>query len=128
MSWQWSVPERTRRDGRFRRGGGAFKTATKSDLVRAVKAELGIRSEEARVIVEAVFRGIMDAVARGEKVELRGIGTFRRKPAPARWARDFGRGEPVRVAAGSRVSYRVSRRLRARLNSSASGGDGTPRP
>ena len=67
------------------------------------------------MIVDEILRGIMDAVARGEKVELRGVGTFRKRASPARWGRDFGRGERVRVPAGERIGYRVSRRLRARL-------------
>ena len=88
---------------------------TRSDLVRMVKQELGVRRGEARIIVGAIIREIMAAIARGEKVELRGIGTFRRKVSPARWGRDFGAKRALRLGAGRRVSFKVSRKLRSRL-------------
>ena len=95
--------------------GGAIPLA-KSDLVRAVRDALGLRARESRVVVERVFDTITKALMRGERVELRGIGTFRRKMSPSRWARDFTSGRPVRVSGQPRVSFRMSRTLRLALN------------
>jgi len=89
---------------------------TRSDLVGMVKKELGVRRGEARVIVGVVLDRIMAAIARGEKVELRGIGTFRSKVSPARWGRDFRTRRALRLATGRRVSFKVSRKLRNRLS------------
>ena len=92
----------------------------KSELIRAVRSELGIRLPEARVLVDAIFGEIMASLMRGEKVELRGIGTFRSKSLPSRWGRDFRAKRAVRLPPTMRVSYKISRRLRARLNAPAS--------
>lgn len=88
---------------------------TKSDLVRAVRTELTITPQEARVIVDAIFQEIITAMLGGDKVELRGIGTFRKKATPERWGRDFRLRQPLRLPAGARISYKVSRKLRARF-------------
>lgn len=94
-------------------------TITKSGLVREVKGELGLRTREARVIVEAVFGEIMAAVLRGERVELRGVGTFLVKSSRPRWARDFARRRAIRLSGGARLSFKVSRKLRGKLNAAA---------
>lgn len=95
----------------------------KSDLVQAVRGALGPRGREARLVVDRAFDAIVEAVGAGERVELRGIGTFRRKVSPPRWARDFRSGRPVRVAGAPRVSFRISRTLRAALNAASSRAD-----
>ncbi len=91
---------------------------TKSELVSAVRVELGIRPAEARVIVDTIFREIIASVVRGDKVELRGIGTFKIKALPPRWGRDFRAQRAMRLPATTRVSYKIGRQLRARLNAS----------
>jgi integration host factor subunit beta len=94
--------------------GGASALA-KSDLVRAIRHALGLRAREARLVVDRVLEAIAEAVARGDRVELRGIGTFRRRISPGRIARDFRSGRAVRVRRRSRVSFRMSRSLRGAL-------------
>ena len=91
-------------------------SVTKSELIRAVRVGLRVRPQEARIIVDTIFREIITAVLRGEKVELRGIGTFRKRASPPRWGRDFRSRRAVRLPEGVRISYKVSRKLRARLN------------
>ena len=93
----------------------------RSDLVGLVKSGLGVRRQEARVIVDAVFGGIISAIARGETVELRGVGTFRRKSSHARWGRDFNTQKALKLDAGARVGFKVSRKLRKRLSEGARG-------
>ncbi len=84
-----------------------------------MQRDVGVRAREARAIVDAIFSEIMESVVRGEIVELRGIGTFRRKASASRWGRDFTSRQAMRVPAGVRVSYRISRQLRARLKAVA---------
>ncbi len=92
-----------------------------SDLVRAVRAELKVRQAEARSIVGLIFREIMEAVARGDRVELRGIGTLKKRASNRRWGRDFKAGSPLRVNPGGRVSFKVSRKLRSILRNAGHG-------
>jgi len=88
----------------------------RSDLVGLVKSGLGIRRQEARVIVDTVFGEIISSIGRGETVELRGVGTFRKKSSHARWGRDFNTHKALKLGAGTRVSFKVSRKLRGRLS------------
>jgi len=87
----------------------------RSDLVGLVKSGLGVRRNEARIIVDTVFMEIISAIARGETVELRGVGTFTRKRSSTRWGRDFHAGKALKLSAGARVGFKVSRKLRKRL-------------
>lgn len=73
------------------------------------------------MVVGVILKVVMSAIARGEKVELRGIGTFRRRVSPARWGRDFGARRALRLDPGKRVSFKVSRKLRNRLASAGRG-------
>ena len=95
--------------------GGAGALA-KSDLERTIRRALGLRVREARLVVDRVLDAIVEAVARGDRVELRGIGTFRRRSSPGRVARDFRSERSIRVRGRSGVGFRMSRSLRGALN------------
>ena len=85
---------------------------TRSALIKAVTEELGIRREEACEVVETIFSEIVAAVARGERVELRGIGTFRKRMSAVRRGRDFKAGREIDLHPVGRVAFKVSRKLR----------------
>jgi integration host factor subunit beta len=94
-----------------------------SDIVRAVRIELRVRQGEARSIVECMLREIREAVVRGDRVELRGIGTFKKRVSGARWGMDFKSGRRIRVPPGARIGFKISRKLRARLRAGKNGGE-----
>jgi len=80
------------------------------------------------VIVDAVLKRIRDSVAAGDTVELRDLGTFRRKASGPRWGRDFKSAKPVRLEGGWRLSFRVSRKLRRQLGSAREPGGSGRKP
>ncbi len=86
-----------------------------ADLARAVRTELKIRHAEARVIVLRIFLEIRKALAQGRTVELRGLGTFRKKPSRVRWGRDFSRGRRIPLKPAEKISFKVGRKLRSQL-------------
>jgi len=100
--------------GTMVKGGAA--ALTKPDLVWAIRQALGLSAGGARLVVDRVLDAVVEAVARGDRVELRGIGTFRLGSSPGRIARDFRSGRPVRARARARVGFRMSRSLRAAVN------------
>ena len=56
---------------------------TKAELVEEVSRVSDLTKKHSEVIVDTVFRSIIDALHRGEKIELRGFGSFRlRKREP----------------------------------------------
>lgn len=77
---------------------------TKAELVEEVARASELNKRDAEVIVETVFDSIIGALHKGEKVELRGFGSFRTRERGPRRGRNPKTGEPVDVPA-KRVPY-----------------------
>ncbi len=77
---------------------------TKSDLVERIAEKLDITKKEAEAVVNVVFRSIVDAIKREEKVELRGFGCFKVKTKRARKGRNPRTGEEIDIPP-KRVPY-----------------------
>lgn len=77
---------------------------TKAELVEEVARAAELNKRDAEVIVETVFESVISALHRGEKVELRGFGSFRTRERGPRRGRNPKTGEPVDVPA-KRVPY-----------------------
>lgn len=75
-----------------------------------------LSSREVTAVVDAVFNGITDALSAGDRVELRGFGTFAAKKRDPRVGRNPRTGAPVEVDAKHVVAYRASSVLQRRLN------------
>ena len=90
---------------------------TRSELVAKIALEnpkLSYRAVER--IVGIIFDEITSAMARGDRVELRGFGAFSTKQRKARSGRNPRTGENVQVPAKSIPFFKTGKRLRDRLN------------
>lgn len=76
-------------------------------LIEEVKDRLMVAEtdEEARNIVGAVLDGIVAVTGRGEKVIVRGFGTFERKRRAQRKARNPRTGEVITVAERTKLTF-----------------------
>ncbi len=89
----------------------------KSELVaRLTERNPHLYLRDVELAVSAVFEQILAALARGERVELRGFGSFSVRHREARVGRNPATGERVEVAAKAVVHFRTGGRLRQRLN------------
>ena len=70
-------------------------------------------------IVATVFEEITDALANGDRVELRGFGAFSVKKRDARMGRNPRTGEAVHVDAKAVPFFKTGKLLRDRLNGKA---------
>lgn len=86
-----------------------------SDLVEIVAAELDFSSHEGRLVVNALFNGLIDALRSGERVEIRGFGSFRLHRRGSRTLRHPRTGAEVLVPAKTVPRFVPSRRLREAL-------------
>ena len=89
----------------------------KSELVQIIAARnphLFLRDVEN--IVGAIFDEITDALADGNRVELRGFGAFSVKQRPARTGRNPRTGAHVEVEKKSVPFFKTGKELRERLN------------
>ena len=77
---------------------------TKAELVEEVSRVSDLTKKHSEVIVDTVFQSIIDALHRGEKIELRGFGSFRLRKREPRKGRNPKTGDKVDVPP-KRVPY-----------------------
>jgi integration host factor subunit beta len=70
---------------------------TKSGLIQLVASEANLKRKEAQTVVNIFFNSITVALMQGEKVELRGLGSFRTKKRGSRVGRNPQTGAKVEV-------------------------------
>ena len=69
----------------------------KTELVAAVAAKTGLSKKDADAAVAAVFASVTDAMAKGDKVQLIGFGTFEVRARSAKTARNPRTGETMEI-------------------------------
>lgn len=90
---------------------------TKSELIqRLAEMNPGLKHQDAERIVSAVFNEISAALARGDRVELRGFGAFSVRPRAARMGRNPRTGEAVQVGEKYLPFFKTGKELRVSLN------------
>ncbi len=90
----------------------------KSELVaKLAQANPHLYQRDVERIVSTIFDEIGEALARGDRVELRGFGAFSVKSRPARIGRNPRTGQPVEVAEKFVPFFKTGKELRDRLNS-----------
>jgi integration host factor subunit beta len=100
--------------------GGATAAMTKSELVqRVADTNPHLYQRDVEVIITAIFDEIAAALARGDRVELRGFGAFSVKRRDARVGRNPRTGDSVSVAEKHIPFFKTGKQLRDRLNQSA---------
>ena len=93
----------------------------KSELVQRIQAQNPhLYQRDVEKIVNAVFGEIVAAMARGDRVELRGFGAFSIKQRPARTGRNPRTGTHVVVDQKCVPLFKTGKEMRERLNE---GGD-----
>ncbi|MCH7806047.1 MAG: integration host factor subunit beta [Proteobacteria bacterium] len=89
----------------------------KSELIaKLAKDNPHLYQRDVELIVSTFFDSITDALARGERVELRGFGAFSVKKREARVGRNPKTGEAVQVEVKYTPHFKTGKDLRERLN------------
>jgi integration host factor subunit beta len=90
---------------------------TKSELIAELAtANPHLRGQDVETIVATIFEEITFALARGERVELRGFGAFTVKHRDARTGRNPRTGASVSVDEKSVPFFKAGKELRLRVN------------
>lgn len=89
---------------------------TKAALVEEVARVTDLTKKDAEVIVETMFECITEALRRGEKIELRGFGSFRLRRREPRKGRNPKTGDRVDVPPKQVPYFKPGKNLRERLN------------
>src|ERR1041384_2382286 len=93
---------------------------TKADLIEEVSKLSSLTKKETELIVNTVFDNITDALAKGDKVELRGFGSFRIRHRNSRKGRNPKTGSAVDVPQKRGPFFKVGKRLRELVNARGS--------
>ena len=98
-------------------GGIRGSHMTKSELImRLAERNEHLLQQEVERIVSTIFDEIGAALERGDRVELRGFGTFSVKRRPPRIGRNPRTGETVHIEEKHYPFFKTGEQLRKRLN------------
>ena len=90
---------------------------TRRELTERVADKVPLTKRQAEVAVGIVFNCIAEALREGDKVELRGFGSFRARSREARQGRNPRTGEVVQVPSKKAPFFRAGKELRKKVRS-----------
>ncbi|MBN9542268.1 MAG: integration host factor subunit beta [Alphaproteobacteria bacterium] len=76
-----------------------------------------ITLQKARLIVDLFFQEIIDGLLKGERVEIRGFGSFSTKKRAGRVARNPKTNEKLKIADRAYIQFRAGKVLLGKINS-----------
>jgi integration host factor subunit beta len=91
-------------------------TMTKADLVDRVTALGDLTRRDGEIIVDTLFESVIGALRSGDKIEIRGFGSFRTRQRNARIGRNPKTGARVEVPAKRVPFFKPSKELRDSVN------------
>ena len=91
-------------------------TLTKADLIEEVLRVTELPRKESETIVETIFESIIEALQKGEKIEIRGFGSFRTRERRGRVGRNPKTGAKVEVPAKKIPFFKPSKELKDFVN------------
>ena len=95
---------------------------TKAELIEEVSRVVEMTRKDSEVIVEAIFDSIVRSLRGGDKIEIRGFGSFRTRQRQPRVGRNPKTGTRVEVPSKRIPYFKPSKELKDLVNTT--GGDG----
>lgn len=83
----------------------------KIDIVDRVAKQTGISKNKAEEVVDLVFESMKEALAKGERIELRGFGVFTVKPRKKGIGRNPRTGEKIPIPEGKTVRFKPGKEI-----------------
>jgi integration host factor subunit beta len=100
-------------------------TVTKADLVEEVVRVTELPRKESETVVETIFESIIGALQGGDRIEIRGFGSFRTRQRRGRTGRNPKTGAKVEVPPKKIPFFKPSKELKDHVNGGPSGASGT---
>ncbi len=90
---------------------------TKSVLTEKISQRLqGLTKKQVDSIINTIFDSMIEAIRRGEKIEIRGFGIFSLKERKARIARNPKTGEKVSISSRKNIHFKIGKAFHNGLN------------
>ena len=99
---------------------------TKAELVEDVARAAELTKKDAERLVEIVFESIIETLNLGEKIELRGFGSFRVRERGARRGRNPKTGDPVDIPAKRVPYFKPGKEMKELINEESAGSPPAP--
>jgi len=93
---------------------------TKAELIEEVSRVVEMTRKDSEVIVEAILGSVVRALRTGDKIEIRGFGSFRTRSRQPRVGRNPKTGDRVDVPAKRIPYFKPSKELKDLVNGGAS--------
>ena len=84
----------------------------KTELVKAVSTQAELTQKDAAKVVDALFETISNTLAKEEKIQLVGFGTFEVRDRAARKGRNPQTGEEIDIAASKVPAFKPGKELK----------------
>lgn len=88
----------------------------KSELIEHIAQSAGLNKTQATAALQAVETGVIDTLASGGTVELKGFGTFKVNQRAARKGRNPKTGEELQIAAVNAPVFKAGKALKEAVN------------
>jgi len=99
---------------------------TKAELIEEVSRVVEMTRKDSEEIVETIFDSIVGSLHKGEKIEIRGFGSFRTRQRQPRVGRNPKTGTRVEVPSKRIPYFKPSKELRDLVNQSAQNAAASP--
>ena len=89
----------------------------RSDVIRTLQVQFkNMRTKDAMAILDTVTDEMIDAIARGDRIEIRGFGTFQSRTRATKNGYNPSTGEMIFLPAGKTILFNPSRELTKQMN------------
>lgn len=89
----------------------------RSDMIRTVQVQFKhMRSTDASAVLSALADSMISAVANGNRIEIRGFGTFQPRPRATKIGYNPVTGRPMNLPANTTILFKPSRELTKKMN------------
>lgn len=88
------------------------KRMIKNDIALAIEKNSAFNGAKSLTLVEKILEELKSALAREEKIEIRGFGSFRIVSKKTGFGRDIRRQRQIKIAEGKRIKFRCGQELK----------------
>ena len=89
----------------------------RSDIIRTIRVQFKrMRDVDAAAVLDTVSDAMVEAVANGDRIEIRGFGTFQPRPRATKVGYNPVTGQPMHLPANTTILFKPSRELTKKMN------------
>ena len=86
------------------------------ELADKIAAKHGVEKKQAKLMVEGVFKEVVDAAQHGEEISIPGFGKFKVASREARQGRNPATGETINIAASKKLNFTPAKQVKDAMN------------